>query len=623
MNLRLFYIFIFQLLFSFAKIYAQCNATINTFPYIEDFETSQGYWVSGGSNSDWAYGTPVKNTINSAASGTKCWITGGLTSSSYNNAENSWLMSPCFNFSSLTNPQISFKVFWETERKYDGASFQYSIDGGNIWQTLGSVSSNSNCSGTNWFNYSPVSTLGTDGWCGTIFPNTGSCLGLGGSANWLTARHVLTSLAGQANVRFRFTFAAGTTCNNFDGFAVDDITISEAPPNTTNFIYSCSANRTVAFTNTSSICGANFNWNFGDVLSSTNTSNLENPTHIFSTSGSYIVSLTVTFPGNITVTKTNTITVLDVSIAITQPIKCWGNSNGIITATASGSSGYSYLWNTSPTQTNAIANNLIAGNYTVTVSASGACATTASINLVQPNTLGGSIETTNELCAQKNGTAQILVIGGVAPYNYLWSNTSTTPAINNLSAGNYTVTIKDANNCMYTTSGIVKDSFNVLQLFLGKDTSFCPGNQLVLKAGNFSAYQWQDFSNSSTYTVTTTGSYFVKVTDANGCTKSDTIKVTVDCTDIYFPTAFSPNKDPNKLNETFGPLGNLSSLTSFSMQVFGRWGQLIYSTNNPFAKWDGKQNGTDMDLGIYVWIAAYSINNQPTQNKKGTVMIIR
>ncbi|MBX2932222.1 MAG: gliding motility-associated C-terminal domain-containing protein [Chitinophagaceae bacterium] len=604
------------------NVFAQCSTTINAFPYHEDFEAGQGNWTTGGTNSDWTFGTPNKSIITNAASGSNCWITGTLTGNFYNFGENAWLMSPCFDFTSLTNPQISFNIFWETERRYDGATFQYSINGGTTWQNLGNSNSNNNCLGANWFNYSPITSLGIDGWSGTKLPTSGSCQGSGGSNNWVSAKHILTALAGQSNVRFRFVFGAGTTCNSFNGVAVDDITIAEAPSNTADFIFTCSSNNTVSFTNTSSICGANFIWNFDDLTSSSNSSNAENPTHIFSAPGTYNVSLSVTFPGNIIVTKNKTVTVLNVTTSIVQALYCFGNTNGSVQATVVGGSGtYNYAWNTSPIQTTNVINNLQAGNYTVTVSAANACTTSSTISLAEPTPLIGTIHTQNNLCNQQNGSAEIIVSGGSYPYTYLWGNNATTSIIQNLAANSYLVTVKDDNDCLLNMTAIVKDSTNNIIMSLGNDTSFCPGNQLVLNPGNFAAYLWQNNSTNATYTATTSGNYFVKVTDQDGCTKSDTIKITVDCSDVFFPTAFTPNNDG--LNDTFGPIGNIAAITNFSMNVYGRWGQLIFSTNNPFIKWNGKQNGIDTEMGMYVWIATYSINNNPAVTKKGTVLIIR
>ena len=67
----------------------QCSATINVYPYFEDFENDNGSFTTGGSSSSWQYGVIHKPVITSAASGTKGWTTGGLTSARYNDAEDS------------------------------------------------------------------------------------------------------------------------------------------------------------------------------------------------------------------------------------------------------------------------------------------------------------------------------------------------------------------------------------------------------------------------------------------------------------------------------------------------------------------------------------------------------
>src|SRR2546430_1055366 len=78
---------------------AQCSSQVFTFPYHEDFESTDGNWIPSGTLSDWAWGTPSKPVITGAASGQKCWIAGGLTGSHYNDGESSFIQSPCFDFS--------------------------------------------------------------------------------------------------------------------------------------------------------------------------------------------------------------------------------------------------------------------------------------------------------------------------------------------------------------------------------------------------------------------------------------------------------------------------------------------------------------------------------------------
>jgi len=193
------------------KARTQCTSPVSLFPYTEGFEATSGGWVAGGAGSDWAWGAPVKPTINAAATGSNCWITGGLTPGAYSNGEASWLQSPCFDFTTLKYPYISFAVFWETERRFDGASFQYSTDLGTTWTNVGSQNDPVNCLNGSWFNFSPITGLNPlttirEGWSGTVQPTAGSCQGTGGSGRWVNAQHTMPYLAGVSNVIFRFVF---------------------------------------------------------------------------------------------------------------------------------------------------------------------------------------------------------------------------------------------------------------------------------------------------------------------------------------------------------------------------------------------------------------------------------
>ena len=150
------------------QIQAQCSSTINSFPYNEGFESSNGGWTSGGTNSDWAWGIPIKPTINKAANGSNCWITGGLNKVAYNSGQNSWLKTPCFNLSNIQHPYIKFYVFWDTEGQYDGANIEYSTNNGTSWQLLGSLSDSQNCLNENWYNSSSIIFLNdANAWSGT------------------------------------------------------------------------------------------------------------------------------------------------------------------------------------------------------------------------------------------------------------------------------------------------------------------------------------------------------------------------------------------------------------------------------------------------------------------------
>ncbi|HEX6334778.1 MAG TPA: gliding motility-associated C-terminal domain-containing protein, partial [Flavisolibacter sp.] len=602
---------------------AQC---VSSFPYSESFETSNGNWVPGGTASQWSWGTPVKPVINGAGGGAKCWITGTLTQSSYSNNQNSTLTSPCFDFTSVAAPYIRFKIFWETEKKYDGASFQYSTDGGTTWTNLGSYADYAACPSSNWFNTTGITALGggSDGWSGNIQPTAPCAGGAGnGSGQWVEAQHEMASLAGKSNVRFRFRFAAGSVCNNYDGFAVDDIWIGEMPATSHDFTFSCAGSNSVAFQPLTAACNASYAWNFGDPVSGTaNTSSAASPTHVFSGPGDFPVSLTITVPGAPPAVIVKSIRVIEVTTVLVDPVLCAGDKTATIRADVIPAGSYSYQWNTLPAQTTATASGLGAGSYSVQVSGGNACTAGDNITVAQPQPLDHTVTITDASCGAANGAANLQVSGGTGPYSYAWSPTAGTgSSAGALSPGAYSVEITDQNNCRDTASFVIAN-INNLSVSLGNDTVICQGTSLLLSPGNFASYSWQDLSSAPDFRVTVTGSYHVIVRDDNGCVASDTIHVIADCSDLFFPGAFTPDGDGR--NDFFGALGNLAGVSEFSLQVFDRWGRLVFRSSNPYQKWDGGMHHGIRVSSSFAWVARYRLpgRSQPVQ-RKGMVTMIR
>ena len=528
---------VLSILFSFymgQRSYAQCSTPISIFPYTEGFETTNGGWVPGGAGSDWAWGTPTKATINAAASGLKCWITGGLNPGSYSNGEASWLQSPCFDFTTLQYPYISIAVFWETERRFDGANFQYSTDLGVTWTNVGSVADPINCLNDNWFNYSPITGLNPlasvrDGWSGTIQPTVGSCQGTGGSGRWVNAQHTMPNLAGVANVIFRFTFGAGTVCNNFDGFAVDDIMIGEAPPNNASFSYSCTSSNFITFTNTSAFC-PNLSWNFGDPASgpANNTSTAQTPTHTFSGPGTYTITLNVTGPGNAASTTSQTIHILGLTTSQLTSNNCFGDNNASATVNVipAAAAPFFYSWNTNPVQTTPTATGLGASIYAITVSAANSCQANAVIIIGEPAMLSHTVSIIQPGCGATAGSATINENGGTPPYTYSWSPSGGTGATaSGLNPGNYTVTVTDNNLCTEAINIVIATVPPITANISNVKNVSCyglnDGSATIVANGGTApyTYSWNTLDNSPTIDNLIPGYYIVTVTDANGCQK--------------------------------------------------------------------------------------------------------
>jgi hypothetical protein len=185
---------------------------IQQFPYQQNFENGKDTWSVFDTigNSTWALGTPRYRFISGAAGGTQAWTTAPDTS--YKNSDTSYLLSPCFDFSSFTvDPNISFAINFYSERFFDGAWLEGSSDGGKTWNRIGSRTT-----GINWYN-DTLSRTNVEVWTGT------------NRLGWKVAQHPLIGMAGKAQTRFRFAFRADGAINqNYDGIAIDNIAISAA-----------------------------------------------------------------------------------------------------------------------------------------------------------------------------------------------------------------------------------------------------------------------------------------------------------------------------------------------------------------------------------------------------------
>jgi gliding motility-associated-like protein len=504
-------------------VHAQCGTPISSFPYDEGFETAPA-WTSGGTASDWAWGTPAHPLINAAGGGNKSWCVGGLTGTFYNNNERSWLESPCFDFTALNAPRITFKIFWEVERQYDGMTFQYSTDGGVTYANVGGYNEPADCNTANWFNSANITNLPgsinpKQGWSGRSGATQGSCLGSAGSMGWVTASHCLGWLANQPSVRFRFYFGAGSQCNNFDGIAIDDIHIGESDPVVAAFTGDCDGT-TISFLNSSTPCPNLFSWNFGEAGSPQNTSTDENPSHTYAAPGTYTVTLTATDACGATATTTQSISILGVSITAVQP-SC-GQDNGSLTAQVTGANGpVNYIWSPGGATTQTLA-NAGPGDYTVTVTATNSCSATATATL-QPSidNMSVAMAHTDVACAGgADGTATAEVAGGTAPITYAWSpGGGTSATITGLAAGTYSCTVSDGSGCTVEQS-VTVDAPEPVTVAAGQDTTVCTGTTLTLQAqaaGGVPGYTYTWSPEGPVVTPQVSTLYTVTAMDANGC----------------------------------------------------------------------------------------------------------
>jgi gliding motility-associated-like protein len=257
-----------------------------------------------------------------------------------------------------------------------------------------------------------------------------------------------------------------------------------------------SACNTVSFTTiTPTVCAntdypaLGYNWSFGDPASGlANSSNVTDPTHVFSAAGNYTVKLIVNYACRAdTLIQTVTTSGITGVISTTNVTGCYGFSNGSASiAIPSGfSPSNSYTWtNGTNTQTTAIANNLSAGTYSVFVSnPSFSCALSQTLQITQPPALTVNIASlAASVCVGSAINFTASALGGSPAYSYTWAGPSfnslvQNPSISNVAlpqAGNYTLTASDALGCTNMASvsvGVV--SVPVLNTALSGNGTLC------------------------------------------------------------------------------------------------------------------------------------------------------
>jgi gliding motility-associated-like protein len=248
-----------------------------------------------------------------------------------------------------------------------------------------------------------------------------------------------------------------------------------------------------------------------------------------------VYSVTVTDASNCFAQDTKTISEpaeIGLSAAVTKALNCYGDANAIATATATGGTppnSFSYLWNDPGAQITPVATGLSAGNYTVTVTDSNNCSKTTPVQVLQPEELKRSnlVIVAPSCPGSENGSIVPTYTGGTGSgYEYVWSNNVFTRINTDLPAGQYILTMNDANNCF------VSDTFNLadpgpltidsIQISdvtcLGKNdgtvTIYSSGGTGIIE---YSADNGVSFGTSSLIGSLAAGAYTAVIRDENEC----------------------------------------------------------------------------------------------------------
>ncbi|RMD72788.1 MAG: hypothetical protein D6818_05790, partial [Bacteroidetes bacterium] len=311
-------------------------------------------------------------------------------------------------------------------------------------------------------------------------------------------------------------------------------------------------------------------------------------------------------------------------------VSCYGGNNGEAQVTVSaGTPPYEYLWSTG--QTDAVATNLSAGTYMVTVRDANGCTDVASVTLTQPSDISIDFVVDDVSCfGASDGRIEALVSGGVPRtvlpfYDYKWSNNRTTRVVEGLKAGYYILTVTDKNGCRKSAGVDVREPDPlVVTVKTEPDKGNNDGKAWAEVSGGTWPYFffWHTGDTDSLLTDLPADRYFVEVTDAHGCFDEASGIVFPDDACLEVRAVITPQGDG--LNDEF-VIGCLEKFPENKLEIYNRWGQLVYRQQNYDNSWKGtNQRGAELPAGGYFYIFEYrDPQTQQLLRKKGSITILR
>jgi len=381
----------------------------------------------------------------------------------------------------------------------------------------------------------------------------------------------------------------------------------------------------------------NWHWNFGDGDS---IDSIQNPYHIYDTSGSFSVQLVVL--NDSTPACTDTISIL--VFVIPNPYALAGSDTVVCAFDSfllgtSPSPNYVYSWSPSlGISDSSISNPSFSygdtSNYVLTVidTASG-CLSNDSIEISVITEVTAIVGGDTAICA--GDLAQLSAAGGV---NYCWSPPQglsdtgvANPYVNPDSNITYIVIVK-AGSCPNDTDSVSIYVNPIPSVQVSADITINIGETVQLNGSGGPTYSWfppislncsiceNPIANPSQTTI-----YILTVTDSIGCTSADTIVVTVDNTKVIFiPTIFSPNGDGE--NDYFYVQG--LGIEELDLMIFDRWGEKIFENtgfkaNDQSIGWDGMFKGQPMNPAVFVYVVTGSFIDGTEISEKGDFTLIK
>ncbi len=351
--------------------------------------------------------------------------------------------------------------------------------------------------------------------------------------------------------------------------------------------------------------------------------------------GTYTVTVTDAVSCSVTASTVITEAVALLATETHTNESCNGYSDATIDVTVTGgTSPYSYQWNDAVTTEDR--SNVAPGAYSLTVSDNNLCTTNIQVVVTEPAGMTVSSTVNNPTCETiaPDGSIALTITGSTAPYSYVWSNGAQTATASQLPAGAYTVSVTDANGCssLNSFSLTYQFAFTVeatpsVYVNLGDEAQL--GYTINGNGGNISsvwspalALSCVDCASPIATPLTTT-EYTIRIQNEFGCfATSRTTVFVAPVYDIFLPSAFSPNGDGN--NDVFRMYGNLKDIAYLDMQIFNRWGEKVFETNDHNFSWDGTFKSAVQTPQVFIWqLKLVWVDGHREEWRKGSITLMK
>ena len=222
------------------------------------------------------------------------------------------------------------------------------------------------------------------------------------------------------------------------------------------------------------------------------------------------------------------------------------------------------------------------------------------------------------------GMIELLVSGGNPDYTFFWSNGSSSQNIENVPSGMYNVSVLDTKGCSDSLS-IQIPSVNPIVITFDKTDVSCidqiDGTAIAQVTGGFGGYNYNWFDNTDipNHANLESGWHTITVSDVLNCSSTDSIFIESSSTSCIDPVnTFTPNGD--NYNDLW-IIDNLALYPNIQLQIFNKWGNLIYAQTANYSPWDGNKNGVPLPSDTYYYII--NLNKPDRNNVTGVITIIR